>query len=62
MKIRNPWKEPSALALAVRQLEDAQRSLLEHSAQAEYYASTRDMLTKRILRLKEDIDRLKSES
>lgn len=52
---------PTALELAVSDLESCQRDRLHHTGEAEYHASQRDMLTKREARLRADIKRLASE-
>lgn len=52
---------PTALELAVADLEQCQRDRLHHTSEAERHTSERDMLTKREARLRADIKRLASE-
>jgi hypothetical protein len=58
----NPWRKPSALTLAVEQLEQAQRDRLTASASAEHYNHIESMLDERIIRLKLTVDELKGEA
>ena len=52
---------PTALELAVSDLEQCQRERLHHTSEAEHHTAERDMLVKRELRLRADIKRLASD-
>lgn len=54
-QIRRP---PTALQLAVAELEESRRNYLDHTGKAEYHKSMQDMLKKRITRLQSDIAEL----
>lgn len=56
--MKNPFTPPSALKIAVGQLEEAQRGLLVAASYAEYYRSHEAMLTQRIIRLRGHINLL----
>ncbi len=49
---------PSALQIACRTLEEAQRLRLQHAKDKEYHIAMEAMLVKRIARLKDDIREL----
>lgn len=51
----NPFKKPSAETLALRELEDAKRGLLESQSAQEYAASITAMYQSRIERLQQYI-------
>ena len=59
--MKNPFTLPSALKLAVGQLEAAQRDLLTAASQAEYYRALEAMLTQRIIRLRSHINLLNAQ-
>ena len=54
----NPYKAPSPLQMATRELEDAQRDKLSHEAKLEYYRYMAQMLDKRISRLRDSVKAL----
>ena len=54
----NPYKAPSPLQMATRELEDAQRDKLSHEAKLEYYRHMAAMLDKRICRLRASVHEL----
>jgi len=54
-------KQPTALQLAVRELEDAQRLKLHHASQREYHSAVEDMLVHRAERLRREIVDLSSD-
>lgn len=54
----NPWREPSPLQMAVRQLELAQRSRLTHVADMEYHMAMSAMLGQRVDRLQGEVQKL----
>ena len=60
MKFRNPFRIPSALELASRQLEDARRDSLNMDAWAEKTRSDAAMLKMRVKRLEEAVRELAS--
>ena len=53
--MRNPFRKPTALQLAVEELEDAQRELLSASSAAEYAQAMMSYHTQRIERLQQTI-------
>lgn len=53
-KLINHFREPTAEQLARRELEEAKRKLLDHTAAAEYHNAMSKMLEDRILRLTDD--------
>ena len=57
----NPFRKPSALRLAVEELEDAQRSLLSASSAAEYAQAIAQYNRERIARLRRVIEELGTE-
>lgn len=57
----NPWRQPSALRVAVRQLEEAQRDRLETTKNMEYYMAMTGMLGGRVERLQREVVRLSAE-
>jgi len=61
MKAYNPWQKPSALQLAVKELENSLRCRLEAKTRAEYYVALETMFVQRIQRLRKDISQLKEE-
>lgn len=54
----NPYRSPSPLQMAARELEDAQRNKLSHEAKSEYYRHMTQMLDKRIARLRSSVAEL----
>lgn len=54
------WRQPTALEIAARELEQAKRDLLTHSAQREYYSAIEEMLGVRIARLEQAVRELPS--
>jgi hypothetical protein len=54
----NPYKTPSPLQMATRELEEAQRDKLSHEAKLEYYRHMAQMLDKRISRLRTRVTEL----
>lgn len=48
-------KDPTALEIAVKELEDAKREKLRASREREYYCAIEDVLTHRIERLRNTI-------
>lgn len=54
------WRAPTALEIASRELEQAKRDLLAHSAQREYYSAVEGMLELRIARLEQAVRELAS--
>jgi len=54
-------KPPTALQLAVLELEEAQRMKLAHASKREYHSAVEDMLVYRAERLRREIAELSSE-
>lgn len=51
-KIKNPFRLPTADEVRQQQLEEAERTQLQHKACAEYHSSMASMLAARIERLR----------
>lgn len=57
-KIPNPWRPPSALQQASKELEEALLDKLEQQRAAEFHTAMVAMVAKRIDRLRKDIAEL----
>jgi hypothetical protein len=55
MKLLRILAKPTALEIAARELEQAKRDLLTHSALREYYMALEEMLGVRIARLEQAV-------
>lgn len=59
-KLKAIWsavtKPPTAKALAIKELEDAKRSYLEHKTHAEYYSTLCSFENQRIARLEKYLE------
>ena len=61
VKIRELFAKPSALTLAVRQLEEAKRQSLDAEGLREHYEATAGGLKKTIARLQQTVQQLAQE-
>lgn len=61
LKAMNPFHRPSALELAIQNLEDAERQRLTACQEREFYVAMETMLGERIVRLRKDIRQLTEE-
>lgn len=61
IRLVNPFRVPSALVIATRQLEEAQRHLLDAEAERERACASVEMLQVRIERLRQRVADLAQE-